>query len=57
MAWTGAPIAQLDRAFAFEAKGSRFESWWAQSKLTMKKLIIASKNPVKIAAVREGHKM
>ena len=24
-----APIAQLDRVLAFEARGSRFESWWA----------------------------
>ncbi|KKU69393.1 MAG: hypothetical protein UX94_C0020G0011 [Parcubacteria group bacterium GW2011_GWA2_47_21] len=26
-----APIAQLDRVHAFEAWGSRFESWWARS--------------------------
>ena len=26
---TFAPIAQLDRVSAFEAEGSRFESWWA----------------------------
>ena len=23
-----APIAQLDRVFDYESKGSRFESWW-----------------------------
>ena len=30
LTYLNAPIAQLDRVSAFEAEGSRFESWWAQ---------------------------
>ena len=46
-----APIAQLDRVPAFEAGGSRFESWWARF---VPESCVGGSNPSGDAEIRNG---